>query len=128
MDFISWADVSDNILTCRSSDIAEANAYLSRLAKGFGLSDNEILFPPQMTVRRLGCAVACYYCALSMVGSDTTVMVNGARGDDIYLQKVKLYKALIDDLSKGLNFSDFAKFGIDEHGKGGIGVISLHRR
>lgn len=127
MEFITTNDIADNILNCSISDIAYANDYLYRLANVFGLSEADIQIPARAVVRRLGSAIACRECAASMIGSDTTVMTDGSRSDDIFLQKYKVYAQLEKDLEKGLTFSDFAIDGTDSQGKGGIGVIRLSR-
>ncbi|WP_044503175.1 hypothetical protein [Megasphaera massiliensis] len=127
MEFIGQVDITDNILTCRDSDIAYANAYLHRLAVSFGLSDDEIQLPPSIVVQQLGKAIACRECAAAMVGSDTTVMVDGSRSEDIYYQKYKMYVQLAKDLESRLTYKDMAIDGIDGSGKGGVGVIRLSR-
>lgn len=127
MDFIGQVDITDNILNVRDSDIAYANDYLHRLANSFGLADDEILIPPTLAVQQLGKAIACRECAASMVGSDTTVMVDGSRSEDIYYQKYKMYVQLAKDLESRLTYKDLAIDGIDGSGKGGVGVIRLSR-
>ena len=91
MEFIALTDITDNILTCRDCDVDYANDYLHRLAASFSLSDADIQLPPRLAIKQLGKAVACRECAASMVGSDTTVMVDGSRSEDIYFQKYKIY-------------------------------------
>ncbi|SUP42252.1 hypothetical protein [Veillonella criceti] len=127
MDYIDFSDITDNILVCEPSDILFANEYLHRLAKTYGLSDDEIMLPAKTTVVRLGAAIACRERALAMVGSDTTVMVDGHRQDDIYLQKYKLYADMVTTIEKRLSYTDFAIDGVNQQGKGGVGVISLTR-
>jgi hypothetical protein len=127
VDFITAENVADNILTCRDADIAYANDYLHRLAHGFGLDDGDIKLPAREVVKRLGSAIACRECAASMVGSDATVMVDGSRSEDIYLQKYKVYADLAKNIEKGMTYEDFAITGVDSSGKGGVGVIRLSR-
>lgn len=127
MEFITLDDISDNVLTCRAADIEYANDYLYRKAKSFGLADDEIRLPAIATIKQLGVAVACRECAIAMVGSDTTVMVDGSRSDDIYLQKYKIYKELASSIEGSLSYSDFAVDNTDVAGKGGVGVIRLSR-
>lgn len=127
MEFITLDDISDNVLTCREADIEYANDYLYRKAKSFGLADGEIKLPCTATIKQLGTAVACRECAIAMVGSDTTVMVDGSRSDDIYLQKYKIYKDLASSIEGSLSYSDFAIEDTDVAGKGGVGVIRLSR-
>ena len=62
-----------------------------------------------------------------MVGSDTTVMTDGKRTEDIYLQKYKLYDELIQDLESKLGFEDFAVDDVKPQGKAGVGIIDLSR-
>lgn len=76
MDFITAADITDTILTCRDCDIQYANDYLHRLAFSFSLSDSDIQLPARPVVKQLGCAVACRECAAAMVGSDTGYVKN----------------------------------------------------
>ena len=45
MDFITIADITDTILTCRDCDIDYANDYLHRLAFSFSLFDSDIQMP-----------------------------------------------------------------------------------
>lgn len=127
MDFITLYDISDNILVCRDSDIEYANDYLHRLAASFGLADDEVRLPPSIAVQQLGKAIACRECAAAMVGSDTTVMVDGNRSEDIYYQKYKMYVQLAKDLESRLTYKDMAVDGIDGSGKGGVGIIRLSR-
>ena len=127
MDFITLEDIDDNILTCRESDVAYANDSLLAKARAFGLAEGDILLPCGARVKRLGIALACRQCAAAMVGSDTTVMVNGQRGDDVYLQKYKVYDDLVKSLGASLSFSDFAIEGTESAGKGGVGMIRLYR-
>lgn len=127
MEFITLADITDNILTCRDCDVDYANDYLHRLAASFSLSDADIQLPPRLAIKQLGKAVACRECAASMVGSDTTVMVDGSRSEDIYFQKYKMYVQMAKDLESRMTYADFAIDGIDGSGKGGVGVIRLSR-
>jgi len=127
MEFITAADNTDNILIWRESDVAFANDYLLSLATSFGLTDAEIELPPRNLVKKLGAAVACRECAAAMVGSDTTVMRDGSRGEDIYLQKYNLYRSTVKDLENRLDYRDFAVDGTTESGKGGVGTIRLSR-
>lgn len=127
MEFITTTDITDNILTCRDSDIAFANEYLQRLAFSYGLDDTEILLPAKTVVKHLGSAVACRECAASMVGSDATVMVDGSRAEDVYYQKYKMYLQMARDIEKSLSYADFAISGTDGSGKGGVGIINLSR-
>ena len=128
MDFITLTDcTTDNILTCEDSDVSYANSYLLALAEGFGLSDDEIRIPCSALIRRTGVAKAYQIRAMSMVGSDSTVMADGSRNADIYLQKYKLYAELTAKLESRLSFADFAAPGTSSAGKGGIGVIRLSR-
>lgn len=127
MEFITIEDNSDNILTWQESNVVLANDYLLALAKGFGLTEEEIQLPPKPLVKRLGAAVASRECAASMVGSDTTVMLGGNRTEDIYLQKYNLYHSTVKDLESRLSYADFAVPGTEESGKGGVGTIRLSR-
>lgn len=127
MKYVTVADIHDEVLNCRSEDLEYANAFLSRLARNYGVDEQEAQIPPSAVIKRLGAAVACRECAAAMVGQDTTVMVNGIRTDDVYLQKYHLYRDVVNDLQKGLSYADFAKHGTLSAGKGGVGVISLSR-
>lgn len=84
-------------------------------------------FPASRRVVRLGAVLACRECALDMVGSDTTVMADNRRSDDIYLQKYKLYDELVKDLESKLDFTDFANDDVQPQGKGGVGIIDITR-
>ena len=127
MDFVALDDVHDNILTCRESDITYANDCLLHKAESFGLAEDDLAVPCSPVIRQLGAAVACRVCAAAMVGSDSTVMMDGSRKDDIYLQKYNIYKELVTGLERSLSYADFAKPGTDTAGKGGVGVIRLSR-
>ncbi len=127
LTFVTIDDITDNILIPVDKHIEYANSYLTDKAYSFNLVIDEIRFPPSDRVKRLGAMLACRECALDMVGSDTTVMTDGRRTDDIYLQKYKLYNELINDLEKQLGFEDFAADDVEPQGKGGIGIIHLSR-
>ena len=128
MDFIILDDcTTDNILTCEQNDVDSANDYLAKMAAGFGLSENEVKIPCGDTVKRLGIMKAYQIRALAMVGSDTTVMMDGRRSEDIYLQKYNLYTNAIKEMTAGIDYSDFAVDGTSGSGKGGIGIIHLSR-
>lgn len=127
MEFITLADIDDNILHCRASDIDYANSCLLTKALAYGLRGDEIRMPCSARVRQLGTAIACRMCAASMVGSDSTVMMNGQRSDDVYLQKYRIYDELVKSLSSSLDFSDFAAENVESAGKGGVGMIRLYR-
>lgn len=127
MEFISIYDINDNILTCRESDIDYANDYLRRLAISFGLSEEELQTPARASIKQLGKAVACRECAAAMIGSDTTVMVDGNRTEDVYYRKYQMYVQLAKDLETRITYADFAVTGTDASGKGGVGVIKLSR-
>ena len=78
------------------------------------------------------CAAKVYNANLAeytaaMVGSDTTVMVDGSRSEDVYFQKYKMYLQLAKSLESCLTYVDFAVDGTDGSGKGGVGVIRLSR-
>ena len=128
LEFITVEDCStDNILTCEESDITYANSYLETLALGFGLAEDEIAIPCSEIIKRFGVVVAYRTRALAMVGSDATVMVDGNRSDDIYLQKYKLYNELADKLEAKLDYASFAVENTSGAGKGGVGIIRLSR-
>lgn len=128
MDFITLDDcTADAILVCEESDVIFANAYLLALAKKYGLKDDEIAIPCNEMVRQLGVKKAYQTRALAMVGNDTTVMADGSRGDDVFKQKYELYTSTIGSIEERLTFSDFAIDGVNESGKGGVGVIRLTR-
>ena len=127
LTFITIDDITDNILTCQDHHIEYANGYLTDLAYSFNLTIDELRFPPGERAKRLGTYLACRECALDMVGSDTTVMVDHSRSEDIYLQKYKLYDQLVKDLEAKLSFDDFAADDVEPIGKGGVGVIDLSR-
>jgi len=127
MDFISLNDIQDSILNCTDDDVSFANDRLEAKAKSFGLTDDEIVSPCRESVKQLGTAIACRQCALRMIGSDTTVMINGQRGDDIFLQKYKTYAEQVKTLSASMDFTDFAGEETESAGKGGVGMIRLYR-
>lgn len=125
--FITIDDITDNILICNDNHIEGANAFLNELALSFNLKPEEIRFPPRLNVKRLGIYYACKECALEMVGSDTTVMMDGKRTDDIYLQKYNLYNQLFKDLKSEIGFEDFAVDDVDLSGKKGIYILPIFR-
>lgn len=127
LTFITIDDITDNILNPLDKHIEYANSYLTDKAYSFNLVIDEIRFPPSNRVKRLGALLACRECALDMVGSDTTVMTDGKRTEDIYLQKYKLYDELIQDLESKLGFEDFATDDVAPQGKAGVGIINLSR-
>ncbi len=129
MEFITIEDCNtDNILTCEEVDVKNANDYLTKLATtGFGLALAEIAMPTSPTVKQLGIYKAYQLRAMAMVGSDTTVMVDGSRGSDIYKQKYEMYSTMFKNLKAELDYSDFAKDEVGGAGKGGVGVIRMTR-
>nr|DAH62233.1 MAG TPA: hypothetical protein [Caudoviricetes sp.] len=128
MEFITVEDcTSDNILMVEESDVAYANTCLEATAKGMGLAEEEIAIPASALVKHYGTVLAYRERALSMIGSDATVMADGSRSEDIYYQKYKLYDALAKELEGKLDYSSFALDGTDGSGKGGVGIIRLSR-
>lgn len=125
--FITIDDITDNILNVAATHIEYANSYLTDLAYSFNLTIDDMRFPASRRVVRLGAVLACRECALDMVGSDTTVMADNRRSDDIYLQKYKLYDELVKDLESKLDFTDFANDDVQPQGKGGVGIIDITR-
>lgn len=128
MEFITNQDcVSDNILEVSEHDVDYANMTLEMIAKNYGLSEDDILLPARDMVKHLGTVLAYREQALSLIGSDPTVMTDGTRNEDIYYQKYKLYDALATKLEGKLDYSAFAADSVDGSGKGGVGIIRLSR-
>lgn len=116
--YITAADIRDDVLSCTEDDIAKANAYIEWSAARLGVSAAKIASPAPFAALRLGECYACYIRALAKVGTDATVTVDGERGqegDDIYAQKLKLYRAELDRLEASLTAADFT-------GEGGSGA------
>jgi hypothetical protein len=124
-EYITLADIRDEIIDCAEADIAAACAFIEQAAGRLGVPPAEITSPLSFAVQRLGECFACYNRALLKVGTDSTVVFDGARGTegkDIYAQKLKLYRTEIDRLTASLTAADFT----GKRGKGGR-VISLGR-
>jgi hypothetical protein len=124
-EYITLADIRDEILDCAEADVAAACAFIEQAAGRLEVRPDDIADPAPLVIKRLGECFACYNRALLKVGTDSTSIFDGARGaegKDIYVQKVKLYRAEIDRLTASLTAADFT----GERGKGGR-VISLGR-
>ena len=125
MEFITVGDVhTDNVLICDDVDVEGANSYIESIANGYGVLASEVLLPVSAPVRRLGVLYAYRTKALSMVGSDPTVNLDGSRSDDLYAQKYSLYKTELGEQLKLLTVKDFT--GVISEGSG-VGTIPLYR-
>lgn len=94
MDYIDFGDIQDAVLNCTYDDIAYGNEIINSLASRLKVTD--IPEPVPYIVKRLGVVAACYNRCLLQTGTDPTTVFNGAGGvenSDIYAQKLKLYKA-----------------------------------
>lgn len=120
-------EAADNILHADAKAVEYANAYVSRLAKRFGVNDNEVVQPVSTVVKKLATAVALRETALSTVGSDPTAYLDGVNMDDIYYRKYKIYDEQIKQIEANLSYVDFAGEGADNDGKGSVGTIRLAR-
>lgn len=54
MKYVTVADIHDEVLNCRSEDLEYANAFLSRLARNYGVDEQEAQIPPSAVIKRLG--------------------------------------------------------------------------
>ncbi len=127
MDFITLTDLTtDNVLTPTQEDVNLANTYVAGIASSLGVTADALLQPAGVAVKRLGELYAYSTKALSMVGSDPTVNMDGSRTDDLYKQKYELYKEALADHLASLKASDFTGKSEDGEG-GGMGYIPLYR-
>lgn len=125
MDFIDQA--SDNAIKASKESIEFANQYLTRAAEGMGLTEADLKIPASPIIKRLGEVIALRETAISLIGSDPTAYADGLDEDDIYYRKYKLYSDTAKQLESTLTYTDFAKKGVDDDGKGGVGSISISR-
>lgn len=108
VEFITLEDVTDEIVECTVSDVADANDYLLNVAKRFGVNEARIKQPPVYSVKRLGVVYALYICCVRNIGKDNIVALDTeSTRVDIYAQKAKFFKAELDKLEKTLSASDF---------------------
>ena len=119
--FVTAGDITDSVLHERVTEaqLFKANEYLGRLAQSFGVADP---MPTTMTTS-LAVAVACRDCCLDLVGTDTTVQMNGNRADDIYERKYKLFAEQVRELERSLQKADFTGVGSGEAGDPGAGYM-----
>lgn len=111
MDFITIADITDEVLQVSDADVVSANAYVNGLAKKFRVTDEtQLLNPPSYVVKRIAVCYACYVRAINAIGTDATVVFDGSGGSegrDINAQKAKFYKQELDSLVGSLSTSSF---------------------
>lgn len=107
MEFITLNDIRDSVLQCDENDVAAANEYLYNTALKMGVEEADIVLPASFIVKRLGIAFACYNRCLLSVGSDGTVIFEGSRSEDVFNQKLALYKEEIKAITDELRVYDF---------------------
>ncbi len=118
MELITATDITDSVLTGRVTDeeLAHANEAVTRLAAMYGVKEEAIV--ASNLAKRYAVVLACRECCLDLVGTDPTVQLEGARQDDIYERKYKLYDAMAKEISKDLTLADFAGEEDDANGGG----------
>lgn len=123
-EFVTASDITDSVLTGRvtEGELAGANETVTRLAASFGITEAAV----SPMAKRLAVAVACRDCCLGLVGTDSTVQMDGSRADDIYERKYKLYAALVTDLEKDITAADFKDSEEDGEGDGGAWVRTIN--
>lgn len=118
MELITAVDITDSVLTGRVTDaeLAYANEAVVRLAATYGVKEDAIV--ASNLAKRYAVTIACRECCLNLVGTDPTVQMEGARQDDIYERKYKLYDTMVKDILKDLTLADFAGEEDDANGGG----------
>jgi hypothetical protein len=120
-EYITLSDINDEILPCAESDVLAANSFIERAAFSLGVEPASIATPAPFIVKRLGICFACYNRALLLVGTDATVIFDGARGqtgEDIYAQKRKIYLDETQRIQDSLTAGDFT--GARDGGSGRV--------
>ena len=108
MDFITLADVVDDIVQCTQTDVDEANSFLMGIAKRLRISEERIVSPAVYTVKRLGCVYALYIACVRSMGKDNlTSLDTEALRADIYAQKKEVFKVELERLEQAIEADDF---------------------
>lgn len=127
MELITAADITDSVLVGRvtGEELAFANEAVVRLAATYGVKEETIVASASNLAKRYAVVIACRECCLNLVGTDPTVQMDGARQDDIYERKYKLYDAMSKDILKGLTLADFA--GAEDGGGAWTKTVNIYR-
>lgn len=108
MNFISLADLDDEIIECKQSDADEANDFLLDFAHSLGVKNVKILIPPVYTVKHLGVVYALSNAAFRSIGKDNlTSLDTESTREDIYAQKYRLLQAELAKLEASVTAADF---------------------
>lgn len=107
MEFVTLADIHDDILEVDEADVDEANRFVLDTAVRLGVAEESLLSPPRFIVRRLAVAFACYNRCLRAIGSDGSVIFNGQENADIFAQKLAFYRSEVRSIEPRLTVSDF---------------------
>ena len=107
MKYISLFDIKDDLLNVTDDDVAEAEGYIENTAQRKGIKLEDILDPLPFKARRLAVCFACYNCCLRNVGTDPTTTFDGGQRNDIYAQKLELYKQELKAINETLSAFDF---------------------
>lgn len=108
MKYINISDIRDGLLDVKEEDIAVAEEYLEDVAERKGIKSKDIVVPLSFKAKRLAVDFACYNCCLGNVGTDPTTTFDGGTRDDIYAQKLSLYKKEIKEIEETITAFDFA--------------------
>lgn len=129
MKLITATDITDSVLAGRvtGEELAFANEAVVRLAATYGVKEEAIV--ASNLVKRYAVVIACRECCLNLVGTDPTVQMDGARQDDIYERKYKLYDAMSKDILKELTLADFAgeENGAENGGGAWTKTVNIYR-
>lgn len=107
MEFINDFDIRDKLLQVTEADVAEANAYVSDIAKSMGVEENSIPSVVPAKIKRLAVVYACYICCINSIGTDSTTTFDNGERTDIFEQKRVTYKEELDKIIAGLTANDF---------------------
>lgn len=110
MEFITLADVVDDIVEVTQTEVDDANAFLTGITKRLRISEERIVTPAVWTVKRLGCVYALYVACTRCMGKDNLTSLNTeALRQDIYAQKREAFKTELERLEKEIEAADFTQ-------------------
>ena len=110
MDFITLADVVDEIVEVTQTEVDDANDFLMGITKRMHISEERIVTPAVWTVKRLGCVYSLYIACTRCMGKDNLTSLNTeALRQDIYAQKREAFKTELDKLMEEIEAADFTQ-------------------
>lgn len=101
-------DIHDELLNVTDADIFEAESYIEDVAQRKKVAAKDIIVPLSYKAKRLAVCFACYNNCLCNVGKDPTTTFDGGNRDDIYAQKLALYKKELKEIEETITAFDFA--------------------